>query len=170
MSTNTKNYQYEIREKLIQELEADLIGPRFGDTSEKREHEILPPNRRPHDEYFAGVLFPGNWKVADEEIEKDSGGDSNDEDNVDANVASDKLFKPSSFGLYCRLTPGTKEINVLIKYGMYQSFKNKEERKYFKRTPKSESFKISPLSCYQIDVTPENNKTCKPTHILTSIN
>ena len=26
---------------------------------------------------------------------------------------------------------------------MYQSFKNKEERKYLKRTPKSESFKIS---------------------------
>tara|TARA_Y100001936_G_C16087749_1_gene683131 strand:- start:1519 stop:5082 length:3564 start_codon:yes stop_codon:yes gene_type:complete len=157
LSSYSKNNQYEIREKLIEELEADLIGPRFGDTPEKREHEILPPNRRPHDEYFAGVLFPGNWEVEDEEIEQESGGDSNDEDNVDANVASDKLFKPSSFGLYCRLTPETKEINVVIKYGMYQSFKNKDERKYFKRTPKSESFKISIKPTKETEIQFKNN-------------
>ncbi|MDC0241803.1 hypothetical protein OAK66_05190, partial [Candidatus Nitrosopelagicus sp.] len=152
-----ENFQYEIREKLIQEIEADLIGPRFGDTSEKREHEILPGNRRPHDEYFAGVLFPGNWVVADEEIEKEAGGDSNDEDNVDSNIAADKLFKPSSFGLTCRLTPATKEINVVIKYGMYQSFKNKEERKYFKRTPKSETFTIQIKPTKEVEIKFKNN-------------
>ena len=44
----------------------------------------------------------------------DAGADSNDQDNVDANIAADKRFKPSSFGLYCRLSRETKEINVAV--------------------------------------------------------
>ena len=70
--------QVEIREKLIEEIEADLIGPRFGETKEDRAYEILPKNRRPENEYYAGVLYPGNWEVEPEEITKDMGDDDDD--------------------------------------------------------------------------------------------
>jgi len=135
--------QVEIRQRLIEEIEADLVGPRKGKTKEERDHEILPGNRNPKNEYVAGVLFPGNWEVEDEEKEQGDGGDTDDEDNTDSNVANDKLFKPSSFGLTCRLAPTTKEIKVTIEYGIYHSLKDKETNyRTFQRTPQTEYFQI----------------------------
>ena len=104
--------QVAIRQHLIEEIEADLIGPRIGNTKEKRSFEILPRNRSPENEYVAGVLFPGNWQVGDEEIDQEMADDDND-DNSSSNVSNDKLFKPSSFGLTCRLAPETKKIEIV---------------------------------------------------------
>ena len=135
--------QVEIRQRLIDEIEADLIGPRKGATKEERAVEVLPGNRNPKNEYVAGVLFPGNWEVSDEDKEQESGGDTDDEDNTDSNVMSDKLFKPSSFGLTCRLSPETKEITATIEYGIYSALKNNETKfTTFHRTPQTESFQI----------------------------
>ena len=135
--------QKEIRQRLIDEIELDLIGPRKGKTYEERQNEILPGNRNPKNEYVAGVLYPGNWEVEDEDKLVEDGGDTDEEDNTDSNVANDKLFKPSSFGLTCRLAPETKEIKCIIEYGTYQALKDKET-KYttFQRTPKTETFTI----------------------------
>ena len=135
--------QKEIRQRLIDEIELDLIGPRKGKTYEERQNEILPGNRNPKNEYVAGVLYPGNWEVEDEDKLVEDGGDTDEEDNTDSNVANDKLFKPSSFGLTCRLAPERKEIKCIIEYGTYQALKDKET-KYttFQRTPKTETFTI----------------------------
>jgi len=164
--------QKEIRQRLIYEIEADLIGPRKGKTKEEREHEVLPGNRNPKNEYVAGVLFPGNWEVDDEEKEQEDGGDTNDEDNTDSNVANDKLFKPSSFGLTCRLAPETKEIKAIIKYGIYHALQD-EKTKYrtYQRTPLTQPFPIpieegshekkfenNPNFCINYTIIKENNQ------------
>ncbi len=117
--------QLKIRKALVDEIEADLIGPRKGNTREEREKEKI--NNRPDQAYLAGVFFPGNWEVEEEEELRGDGGDTDDEDNSDSNVANDKLFKPSSFGFTCRLDPETKKIKATITYGQYYSTKNKEE-------------------------------------------
>ena len=135
--------QSEIRQRLIKEIEADLIGPRKGKTEEEREHEVLPGTRNPLNEYVAGVLFPGNWEVEDEEKVQEDGGNTEDEDNTDSNVANDKLFKPSSFGLTCRLATETKEIKAVIEYGIYSSLQDKKTKyRTFQRTPQIENFSI----------------------------
>ena len=133
--------QVAIRQHLIEEIEADLIGPRIGNTKEKRSFEILPRNRSPENEYVAGVLFPGNWQVGDEEIDQEMADDDND-DNSSSNVSNDKLFKPSSFGLTCRLAPETKKIEIVIQYGEYDTLENKHGEKIYQRTPKTENFPI----------------------------
>jgi len=138
--TDKFSNQIEIREKLIDEIEADLIGPRVGDTKEKRAFEILPKNRSPENEYFAGVLYPGTWEVEPEEIIQKM--DDDDDDNLSSSVANDKLFKPSSFGLTCRLAPQTKEIKIIVTYGEYQSSKNKKQVINHYRTPRIEHFSI----------------------------
>jgi hypothetical protein len=132
--------QVEIREKLIEEIEADLIGPRVGETKEKRAYEILSRNKSPEHEYFAGVLYPGNWEVESEEMIHELKDDDNE--NSSSNVANDKLFKPSSFGLTCRLTPQTKEIKIIVTYGEYESLKNKKQVIRHHRTPRIEHFDI----------------------------
>ena len=126
--------QAEIRQILIDSIKADVVGPR-------REDEILGIN--PKNEYLAGVFYPGNWEIDEEDKTSDIGGESSDEDNSDAQVASDKLFKPSSFGLTCRLTHDTKKINVNITFGRYQASKD-NETKYpiYYRTPLKEKFEI----------------------------
>lgn len=135
--------QSEIRQRLIDEIEADLIGPRKGKTEEERKHEVLPGNRNPKNEYVAGVLFPGNWEVDDNEKEQEDGGNTEEEDNTDSHVANDKLFKPSSFGLTCRLSPKTKEIKAVIEYGIYSALQDKKTKyRTFQRTPQIEPFLI----------------------------
>ena len=64
--------QVKIREALIDEIEADLIGPRRGDTREEREKEKI--TNRPDQAYLAGVFFPGNWEVEEEEKLRGDGG------------------------------------------------------------------------------------------------
>jgi len=93
--------QSEIRQIIINEIEADIVGPRLG------ENETIRIN--PKNEYLAGVFFPGNWEIDEEDKTQEMGGEATDEDNSDAPVANDKLYKPSSFGLTCRLTPDTKK-------------------------------------------------------------
>ena len=138
-----KNFsdQIKIRAALIEEIEADLIGPRNGNTPEERQREET--SLSPLHEYFAGVLYPGIWEVADEEKETETGGDSGDEDNPNSNVDVSKLYKPSSFGLTCRLSLETKEIAVKIEYGNYVALKDPETgySRYI-RTPVTESFPI----------------------------
>ena len=97
--------QLEIRKALVDEIEADLVGPRKGNTPEERESEIT--TRNPQSEYYAGVFFPGDWEVPDEEKTNELGSETDEEDESDSKAALDKMFKPSSFGFTCRLSPET---------------------------------------------------------------
>ena len=134
--------QLKIRKALVDEIEADLVGPRKGKTLEQRENEIT--TRNPQSEYYAGVFFPGDWEVADEEKTNDLGSESDPEDESDSKTAFDKLYKPSSFGFTCRLSPETKKIQVTIQYGQYQAVKDKETGyNTYHRTPLTENFPIT---------------------------
>ena len=133
--------QLEIRKALVDEIEADLVGPRKGNTPEERENEIT--TRNPQSEYFAGVFFPGDWEIAEEEKTNQLGSEADEEDESDSKDALDKMFKPSSFGFTCRLSPETKKIQATIQYGQYQAVKDKETGWYaYHRTPHTENFTI----------------------------
>ena len=129
--------QLEIRKALVDEIEADLIGPRLG------ENEIIRIN--PQSEYVAGVFFPINWEIDDEDKIQDIGGDTNDEDNADVTTVNANLYRPSSCGLTCRLSPETKKIIAHIKYGQYYATQVPGHKHWrnFTRTPKTEEFSIS---------------------------
>ena len=127
--------QAEIRDKLIEEIEQDLVGPRLG------ENEVLHIN--PKSEYLAGVFYPGTWEIDEQDKIQEFGGAIDDEDNAVTSVANDALYKPSSFGLTCRLSPDTKKIVAHVKYGRYQAVKTKDEKYYtYLRTPLIEKFDI----------------------------
>lgn len=135
--------QVEIRQILIDEIEADIIGPREG------ENEILEIN--PKNEYLAGVFYPTGLELdEDDEIRESNSG--NDDEDTDLSVSNDNLFKPSSFGITCRLVPNTKQITARIEYGTYKHIGNYK----FERTPRSEKFII--------DLTKNQNKNEFSTH------
>ena len=48
----------EIRDYMVNEIKNNILGPRSND-------EKIPFN--PKDEYFAGILFPNNWELDNEE-------------------------------------------------------------------------------------------------------
>lgn len=121
-----------IRQILVDELEADIVGPRC-------ETEILKIN--PKNEYLSGVLFPGGWELDEEDKVRDE--TETDGDDVSHYVLQDNLFKPSSFGLTCRVVLDAKNISVKISYGRYTALKNKDTGfQQWERTPKSEKFTI----------------------------
>ncbi len=62
----------------------------------------------------------------DEEKTNELGSEADEEDESDSKDALDKMFKPSSFGFTCRLSPETKKIQATIQYGQYQAVKDKE--------------------------------------------
>ena len=123
--------QIEIRQMLVDELEADIVGPR---------HETETLKINPKNEYLAGVLFPGGWDLDEEDKVRDEV--EADDDSIQS-VLQDNLFKPSSFGLTCRIDTDTKNIIIQINYGRYNALKNKDTGfPQWKRTPKSERFTI----------------------------
>lgn len=135
--------QVEIRQILVDEIEADIIGPRKG------KNEILKIN--PKNEYLAGVFYPTGLELdEDDEIKESNSG--NDDEDADLSVSNDNLFKPSSFGLTCRLVSNTKQIVVRVEYGTYKNIGNYK----FERTPRSEKFII--------DIAGNQNKNKFDTH------
>lgn len=127
--------QEEIRSRLIEEIKLDLLGPRKGKTPKERECEDT--TRNPKGEYVAGVLYPEFTLFDDEDLEDDLSCDTNEEDLFDSISAKDSMFKPSSFGLTCRLENNTGKIKAVINYGVYQKLKN-DERFRYKRNPKQQ--------------------------------
>ena len=133
--------QSEIRQEIIDELKMDLIGPRKGDTDKERQNEIT--ERNPKEEYVAGVLFPRNWNLEEDDLEQENGGDSDEEDGVDRNISKKDMFKPSSFGLTCRLDTSTKKFKARIKFATYQSLQNEQTNKItYHRHPYEQEFEI----------------------------
>jgi|APSaa5957512535_1039671.scaffolds.fasta_scaffold02310_3 superfamily II DNA/RNA helicase len=107
---------------MVNEIKNNIIGPRSNDEK---------INFNPKNEYFAGILFPGDWEVDEEDKESDVSVDSGDDESGTSQISKDKLYKQSSFGLTCLLKKETKKINVKIQFGKYNQ---SEEKYHFERT------------------------------------
>ncbi|MBN17869.1 MAG: hypothetical protein CL758_06330 [Chloroflexi bacterium] len=138
----------DVREIIVDELEKDLIGPRYGS------EEILPKDVTPMNTYFAGILFP--QEIPDVEDEIVPGRNNNDEiiegdtrqikdGEENANTVLDQpimdkdLTRPTSIGLTCMVSSNMKTVKISINWGVYDTViidnKNryKREQKVFEK-------------------------------------
>ena len=120
----------EIRDYMANEIKNNIIGPRSND-------EKISFN--PKNEYYAGILFPSNWELDDEDKESDGNDSNDDDDSGTSQISKDKLYKQSSFGLTCFIKKETKKINVKILFGKYAV---SEEQFHYQRTHYEENFSI----------------------------
>ena len=118
--SNDEIIQDEIRQKLIQELKLDIIGPRKGPDEET--------SKNPRNEYVAGVLYPPYTPFEEQEMETSIGGDTDEDDPSDFQSAKDSLFKPSSFGLTCIVDNETDKLKLTVDFGIYQKFIKKQDK------------------------------------------
>jgi len=68
---------------MVNEIKNNIIGPRSNDEK---------INFNPKNEYFAGILFPGDWEVDEEDKESDVSVDSGDDESGTSQISKDKLY------------------------------------------------------------------------------
>lgn len=120
----------EVRERLIEALELDLVGP----NPEDMEHaeEILP--KAPSTWYLSGFLVP--YEADIQQRVDDAGDDSLDEhDNLRGGdderspepASARKASFPSSMGLSVLVSEQTKSLNVTVQWGDYEPLNDEDE-------------------------------------------
>ena len=117
-----------MREMLIDELRADIVGPRGGP------EEVLPSSESPLRGYMSGILFPqrsphdddvdymgaGMWAGGVGRDNADDGSpDAGDNPAADAGGAALAAVNLSSFGLTCTVLQDAKKITATVDYGTY---------------------------------------------------
>ena len=137
----------EAREKIVEYLGDELIGPRYGD------EEILtdPPNKR----YTMGILFPrdsNSDSVLDEE-EADSTGNTGSEgkagqdmeDQGDDPIVMANQYLPSSMGIsfFLRNDPGIK---LQVDFGRYQKIEKNERQENETSSRRQTQWKRKPFN------------------------
>jgi len=112
-----------VRERLIETLELDLVGPWPG---HELAEEKLPGWQRPSNWYLTGFLIP-----ADTPVEAAGDDDSDDEiadvtetaglieENTEERQAAKKSYFPSSMGLSFLAPAGAGSVEVLVRWGDY---------------------------------------------------
>ena len=124
-ATETKNgdmMPVEIRQRLVETLELDLIGP-------WPEHELatemIPGWVRPSNWYLTGFLIPIDTAAeeaadpeSDDDFEEANEGDG--EETTDDRVAAKKSYFPSSAGISTLVPAGAKEVSVTVTWGDYE--------------------------------------------------
>ena len=138
-----------VREMLIDELRADIVGPRGGP------EEVLPSRESPLRGYMSGILFPRHVPPDEEDNEGRSGvqaggaagegdaAEAGDPTGAAAGGASSTGANPSSFGLSCTLAPGAAAVRARIEYGTYAEEAGEDSgAKRFRRSPHSETIDI----------------------------
>lgn len=144
----------EIRRRLVDTLELDLIGPWPG---HELEQEMLHRRNRPSNWYLTGFLIPvasDEAEAADPEADDDfdavdeGGGDETAEDRV----AAKKAYFPSSIGLSTLVAANAAELTVTVRWGDYQlaehtlePVEGKEDKPIpvWKRMPREEQVTVS---------------------------
>ena len=144
----------QVRDMLIEELRADIVGPRGG------LDEVLPSGESPLRGYLSGVLFPRHTPPDEEANEGRSavqagngisGSEGDGDEGGDAAAAAAAAggvrltgANPSSFGLTCTLAPGANLVRARIEYGTYVEEKAGEGQgaKRFRRIHHSETIDI----------------------------
>ncbi|MCE9651842.1 MAG: DISARM system helicase DrmA [Nitrosarchaeum sp.] len=107
----------DVRSEMIVEFKKYMMGPHWGN------EEII--DSPPKFTYMAGILFPQDSEIEQENVVTEVGDDSEPEVS-DKSVLNS--LNPSSFGLTCMLDKGTENIQVKIEYGIYLSQKNTETK------------------------------------------
>lgn len=113
----------EVRERLVEALELDLVGPWPGHVLEK---ELLPIERRPSNWYLTGFLVPKTAapKLRRDGDEDDDAADIEDrqglpEESAEERTAAKKGFFPSSMGLSALVSADATELRVTVRWGDY---------------------------------------------------
>ena len=136
----------DVREIVVDELEKDLIGPRYGS------EELLPKQVTPNSTYFAGILFPQEIPDIEDEVTPEKNNDddiiegdtkeinSKDEGAVLDQAIYDKdLTRPTSLGLTCMVSSNSKTVKISINWGVYEiitvdnSSRYKREKRQFEK-------------------------------------
>jgi hypothetical protein len=114
---------FEIRERLIETLELDLVGPWPG---HELEREMLYRRVRPSNWYLTGFLVPTSAPEeqasdvdSDDEFDDVPERESLDEESADDRVAAKKAYFPSSVGLSTLVAADAKALSVQISWGDY---------------------------------------------------
>ena len=135
----------EVRDKLVDVLRLDLVGPEPGD---EHETEILPtpPSRW----YLTGFLVPfearedQSDKTADDQLDlippKNRGGD--DENTPEAASARRAPF-PSSVGLSVLVSAEANQIRAKVTWGDYKAAKEGESITSWQRVPRKEDLTLN---------------------------
>ena len=142
----------QVRDMLIDELRADIVGPRSGP------EEVLQSSESPLRGYLSGILFPRHVPPDEESNEGRSGvqagsgaasagGDGDgggDTAGAGAGGAPSTGANPSSFGLTCTLASGADVVRARIEYGTYVEEKAGSDSgtTQFRRVPHSETIGI----------------------------
>ena len=114
----------EVRERLVDALRLDLVGPW---PDHPLEDELLPGWQRPSNWYLTGFLAPKDAPpedVSDEDENDDLAtepGDAGSGDEIgEDRKAAKKSYYPSSMGLSILVPPGTASLRVRVTWGDYE--------------------------------------------------
>lgn len=113
----------EVRERLVEALKLDLIGPWAGHALAE---EQLPGHIRPSNWYLAGFLIPAGSSPddssdpdEDEELEEVPDDVGLPEESAEERRAAKKAYFPSSMGLSFLVSPETDVLKVSVTWGDY---------------------------------------------------
>ena len=113
----------EIRDRLVEALELDLVGPWPG---HELEQERLPRRVRPSNWYLTGFLIPVDTEAeqagdddSDDEFEADTDGAG--DETAEERVAAKKAYFPSSVGLSTLVAADAQALTVRVRWGDYSA-------------------------------------------------
>ena len=113
----------EVRERLVDALELDLVGPWAG---HELEREMLRGWERPSNWYLTGFLVPVDAPEdqaadadAEDELEEAPEHEGLAEEGADDRVAAKKSFFPSSMGVSTLVASGAASLTVTVRWGDY---------------------------------------------------
>src|SRR5450830_1845129 len=113
----------DVRDRLVEALKLDLIGPWAGHALEE---ERLPGRYRPSNWYLAGFLIPSGTPAessADSDEDEDFDEVPEDaglpEENSEERRTAKKAYFPSSIGLSFFTRGETRELDVTVRWGDY---------------------------------------------------
>lgn len=133
---------YDVRERLVEGLRLELIGP-DENSDDNWQQEELAAYDRPTKRYLAGFLVPADSKPEDR-----TDGDSEDElatsieagarggsdDNDAPEPIARRALLPSSFGVSVLVAPGVHQLEADVFWGEYESVEVKVQKDDHERT------------------------------------
>lgn len=113
----------EVRDRLVDALRLDLVGPLPED--ETHQHEVLP--QAPSKWYLTGFLVPREASAeqraddsGDEQVDEMDRPAGGDDESAPETVSARKVFFPSSMGLSVLVAPGVDTLAVEVRWGTYK--------------------------------------------------
>ncbi len=146
----TRLTSLEVRERLVQALELDLVGPWPGHALEQ---EMLPGWVRPSTWYLTGFLIPTGTPPehrddgeSDEEIDEIQPSAGDQEESTEDRKAAKKGFFPSSMGLSFLVSSETRALSIEVTWGDYhtgETTEKSEKKPVWERQPRRERVEVT---------------------------